>query len=91
MTMEFTEIMVDDQLYPIATDSLSAQTGGEGKKTVGRTARVAAVGGLAGGSSGAKKGAKVGAGVSLLTKGESLNVPAGTILETTLRVPLTMS
>jgi hypothetical protein len=91
MTMEFTEIMVDDQLYPIATDSLSAQTGGEGKKTVGRTARVAAVGGLAGGSSGAKKGAKVGAGVSLLTKGESLNVPAGTLLETALRVPLTMS
>ena len=91
MTMEFTEIMVDDQLYPIATQSLSAQTGGEGKKTVGRTARAAAIGGLAGGSSGAKTGAKVGAGASLLTKGESLNVPAGTLLETALRVPLTIS
>jgi hypothetical protein len=52
---------------------------------------MAAVGGLAGGSSGAKKGVKVGASVSLLTKGESLNVPAGTILETTLRVPLNIS
>ena len=91
LTMEFTDIMVDDQLYPIATQSLSAQSGGEGKKTVGRTARMAAVGGLAGGSSGAKKGVKVGASVSLLTKGESLNVPAGTILETTLRVPLNIS
>ncbi len=91
MTMEFTEIMIHDQLYPIATQSLSAQTGGEGKKTVRRTARMAAVGGVAGGSSGAKTGAKVGAGVSLLTKGESLKVPAGTVLETTLRVPLTIS
>jgi hypothetical protein len=91
MTMEFTEIMIDDQLYPIATQSLSAQTGGEGKKTVGRTARMAAVGGVAGGSSGARTGAKVGVGVSLLTKGESLNVPAGTLLESTLRVPLNIS
>lgn len=91
LTMEFTEIMIDDQLFPIATDSLSAQTGGEGKKTVGRTARVAAVGGIAGGSSGARTGAKVGAGVSLLTKGESLNVPAGTLLESSLRVPLNIS
>ncbi len=91
LTMEFTEIMIDDQLYPIATQSLSTQTGGEGKKTVGRTARMAAIGGLAGGSSGAKTGAKVGVGVSLLTKGESLNVPAGTLLETSLRVPLTIS
>ena len=49
------------------------------------------IGGLAGGSSGAKTGAKVGAGASLLTKGESLNVPAGTLLETALRVPLTIS
>jgi hypothetical protein len=91
MTIEFTEVMVDDQLYPIATDSLSAQTGGEGKKTVGRTARMAAVGGVAGGSSGARTGAKVGASVSLLTKGESLNIPAGTLLESTLRVPLNIS
>jgi len=91
LTMEFTDIMVDDQLYPIATENLSTQTAGEGKKTVGRTARVAAVGGLAGGSPGARTGAKVGVGVSVLTKGESVNVPAGTLLETALRVPLTMS
>jgi len=91
LTMEFTDIMVDDQLYPIATEDLSAQTAGEGKKTVRRTARVAAVGGVAGGSSGAKTGAKVGVGVSVLTKGESVNVPAGTLLETTLRVPLGIS
>jgi len=88
LAMEFTDIMIDDQLFPIATQGLAAQTGGEGKKTVGRTARAAAIGGLVDGSSGAKTGAKVGLGASILTGGESLNVPAGTLLETTLRIPL---
>ena len=90
LAMEFTDIMIDDQLYPIATEGLAAQTGGEGKKTVGRTARAAAIGGLVDGSSGAKTGAKVGVGASLLTGGESINVPAGTLLETALRTPLTL-
>ena len=88
LAMEFTDIMIDDQLYPFATEGLAAQSGGEGKRTVGRTARAAVIGGLIDGSSGARTGAKVGAGVSLLTSGESLNVPASTLLETALRVPL---
>jgi hypothetical protein len=86
--MEFTDIMIDDQLFPFATEGLAAQSGGEGKRTIGRTARAAAIGGLIDGSSGARTGAKVGAGASLLTSGSSLSVPAGTLLETTLRVPL---
>jgi hypothetical protein len=88
LAMEFTDIMIDDQLYPFATEGLAAQSSGEGKRTVGRTARAAAIGGLIDGSSGARTGAKVGLGASLLTSGSSLNVPAGTLLETTLRVPL---
>ena len=91
MSMEFTDIMIDDQLFPIATDALAAQSGGQGKKTFGRTARAAAIGGLASGSSGAKTGAKIGLGASLLTSGDSINVPAGTLLETTLRVPLDLA
>jgi hypothetical protein len=67
---------------------LVAQTSNEAGKTVGRTVRAAAIGGLAGGRSGAKKGAKVGVGASILTGGDSINVPAGTLLETTLRTPL---
>lgn len=90
IAMEFTDIMIDDQLFPIATSTLAAQTGNEGGKTVRRTARSAALGGLIGGSSGAKTGAKVGLGASILTGGSSVNVPAGTLLETTLRVPLTL-
>ena len=86
--MAFTDIMLDDQLFPIATEGLAAQTEGQGGKTVGRTARSAAIGGLIGGSSGAKTGAKVGLGASLLTSGDSINIPAGTLLETALRVAL---
>jgi hypothetical protein len=90
IALEFTDIMLDDQLHPIATTALAAQTSGEGGRTVGRTARSAALGGLIGGSSGAKTGAKIGVGTSILTSGSSVNVPSGTLLETTLRVPLNL-
>ena len=90
MTMTFTDIMIDDQLFPIATGDLSAQGANETGRTVGRTARAAAIGGLIDGSSGARTGARVGAGASLLTSGSSINVPRGTILETNLRTPLTL-
>ena len=90
LAMEFGDIMIDDQLYPIATEVLAAQTGNEAGKTVGRTARAAAIGGLVDGSSGAKTGAKVGLGASIVTGGESLSVPSGTLLETALRTPLTI-
>jgi len=90
LSVEFTDIMIDDQLFPISTGGLSAQTGGEAGRTVGRTARAAALGGLIGGSSGARTGARVGVGASILTSGASVNIPRGTIIETTLRTPLTV-
>jgi hypothetical protein len=89
--IEFTDLMIDDELVPIATGELRGQTEGEGGRTVGRTARAAAIGGLAGGSSGAKRGARFGAGVSILTAGASINVPRGSILETQLAAPLVLS
>lgn len=91
LTVEFTDLMIDDVLVPISTGGLSAQTQGEGARTVGRTARAAAVGGLIGGSSGARTGARVGAGASILTQGASVNIPRGTIVETTLSAPLTIT
>lgn len=89
MAIEFTDIMLDDQMHEIATSGLKAQTKNEAGRTAGRTARAAALGGLYGGSSSAKKGAKVGLGASILTSGSSINIPAGTIVETNLRVALT--
>lgn len=90
LAVEFTDIMLDDQMYEIATSGLQAQTANEAGRTVGRTARAAALGGLYGGSSSAKKGAKIGLGASILTSGASINIPAGTLVETNLRVALTI-
>jgi hypothetical protein len=90
LSLAFTDVMIDDVLHPISTDGLSAQTSGEAGRTLGRTARAAAIGGLIDGSSGARTGAKVGAGVSILTSGASVNVPRGTIVETSLRVALVL-
>jgi len=91
LAVEFTDVMINDQLIPIATSGLSAQTQGEAGRTVGRTARAAAVGGLIGGSSGARTGARVGAGASILTRGSSVNIPRGTVVETTLSAALTIT
>jgi len=91
LTVEFTDFMIHDQLIPISTGGLSAETQGEAGRTFGRTARAAAVGGLIGGSSGARTGARVGVGASILTSGASINIPRGTILETTLAAPLTIT
>jgi hypothetical protein len=88
--IEFTDIMIDDQLFEIRTSGMQAQTGNEAARTVGRTARAAAIGGLISGSSGARTGAAVGAGASILTGGSSINIPAGTILETNLSAPATL-
>ena len=88
LTLAFTDIMLDDQLFPIQTVGLRAQTGNEAGRTVGRTARAAAIGGLVSGSSGARTGAKVGVGASILTSGATINVPAGTMVETELAGPV---
>jgi len=90
LSIAFTDVMIDDQLFRITTGELSAQTSNEARRTVGRTARAAAVGGLFGGRSGARTGAAVGASASILTRGASINIPRGTILETSLAAALTV-
>jgi hypothetical protein len=90
MSIEFTDVLLDDVFHPIATGNINSQTSSEGGRTVGRTARAAAIGGLIDGSSGARTGARVGAGVSILTSGASINIPRGTILETSLRAALVL-
>ena len=90
LKVTFTDIMVNNQMIPIKTGELQAKSEGTGKKTVGRAARGALIGGAISGSSGAKTGAKVGAGVSLLTSGEQVYIPSGTLLEVNLAEPLTL-
>ena len=88
LMLTMTDIMLNNQMKPIHTSAIKALTEGTGKSTVSRTARLAAFGGLANGSDGAKNMAKVGVGVSLLTSGNSINIPAGTLLEFQLTQPL---
>ena len=90
LAIEFTDIMLNDQLIQMRTTGMRAQGANEAGRTVGRTARAAAIGALAGGSRGARTGAAVGAGASLITRGSNINIPAGTILETDLSAPLTL-
>jgi hypothetical protein len=86
----FTDIMINDQLFEIATEGVTAQTGNEAVNTLGRTARAADIGGLLSGRSGARTGAAVGVGASLLTGGQNINITAGTILETRLQAAVTV-
>lgn len=85
--IEFTDIMIDSQMHALATTGVRAVTESTAKNTVGTTARTAAIGGLINGSKGAKDGAKVGVGLSILTSGNSVNIPAGTLLEFQLTAP----
>jgi hypothetical protein len=88
MVMTFTDIRVNNQLHPIATTSLKAAGESTGKGTASKTARGALIGGLIGGSDDAKRGAKIGLGASLLTRGNQINIPGGTLIEFQLRTPL---
>ena len=90
LAIEFTDFKIDDVFVPIATEGLQAQTQNEAGRTAGRTARAAVVGGLVGGSRGARYGAIAGATASVLTGGASINIPRGTIVETSLRTPVTV-
>ncbi|TPH18039.1 hypothetical protein [Litorilituus lipolyticus] len=85
--LKFTDIMINNQMMPISTSGVKAVTEGTAKSTVGTTARAAAIGGLINGSKGARDGAKVGAGVSILTSGNQVNIPSGTMLEFQLTAP----
>ncbi len=82
--LQLTDLTVDGKPYQIATSSYKEVTQGEGRRTAKRALAGAAVGGLIRGKKGAKRGAAVGAGVSIVTGGEQISIPAGTVLECTL-------
>lgn len=88
MSIKFTAMMINDQLVAISASDIKALSESTTKDTVARTARFAAIGGLANGSEGAGNMAKAGLGVSLLTGGSSVNIPSGTLLEFSLTSPL---
>ena len=86
LVVTFTELSINNQMIAIVTDDAGAETapGGTAKK-VGAGALVGAAAGDAG------AGAAVGGAIALLSaKGNHLQVPAGTIVEVSLKQPVTI-
>jgi hypothetical protein len=91
MNITFTDIMVNNRMYPIQTTTVSTKAGRTIGKTARTTAGAAAIGGLIDGSDGAKTGAKVGLGASILTKGKQVKIPAGTLFDVRMTSPLILN
>lgn len=81
MMLTITQVNINGELVTLKTSAVNAQTTATGKTSAGRVARGAAIGGLADGSSGAKTGAKVGVGVAVLSGGNQVVIPSGTLLD----------
>jgi len=81
MLVSITAISVEGKRVSVSTNSLNILTAHkQGRDTVGKMAKGAAIGGLINGSDGAKDGAKVGVGLAILTRGKPSGVQAGTLL-----------
>jgi len=90
LTLAFTDILINNKMYPIATEPMSGKTENTARKSGRQVGRAAVLGGLIDGSSGAKTGAAVGAGAAILTSGNQAGIASGTLLDTQLRSPLTI-
>lgn len=92
IAIRFNEVVVGNTPYKIQTTRISRlapATKGEDAKKIGIGAGVGtAIGAIAGGKKGAAIGAGVGAGAGtgavLATRGEEVQIPAGTVLKTTI-------
>jgi len=89
LVVQFTDLMIDNQLSPILTDPVGVETG-QGN-TVKKVGAGALIGSAFGGSKGAGTGALIAGGLSILgAKGNHIQIPAGTIAEIPLRAPMTV-
>jgi hypothetical protein len=96
LILELTELITGGRTYQLSTTDYSQQGASRGKETAGTVGGGAAlgaiIGAIAGGGKGAAigaaTGAAVGAGVQVVTSGETLKVPAETVLEFRLQHPL---
>lgn len=99
LILELTELVANGKSYLLRTSDYSetgANRGNRTAATVGGTAALGAIiGAIAGGGTGAgvgaASGAAVGTGVQVMTKGQTLKIPAETILEFRLQSPLTVN
>jgi hypothetical protein len=83
-----TGIQVNGKLVPCSTDAAVAAGEGSGRDTARKAGAGALIGAAADGSEGARKGAAVGGAVALMTKGQSVQIPSGSLLQFKLTQPL---
>ena len=95
LTLQLTDIVINNTSYPLLTSDYSVRGKGEGsntaKKIFGGAGLGALIGGIAGGGKGAGIGALAGAAggtaVAATKKGEQLSIPSETLLEFRLQQP----
>ena len=90
MVLQLTDIRINNELQPIMTEPYKQQSKGAGRATLRRSARGAAIGGMVDGGSGAGRGAAIGAGISMVTPGDTLQIPQGSLIEFRMSQPLTL-
>src|SRR5271169_1945507 len=95
LSLELTDIMINNSTYPLSTSTYEIKGKGEGsntaKKVVGGAGLGALIGGLAGGGKGAGIGALAGAAggtaIAASKRGEQLSIPSESLLEFSLEQP----
>jgi hypothetical protein len=98
LILELSEVRVNGRTYPLRTSDYTEIGASQGKRTAAAAGGGAAIGAIIGAIAGGGKGAAVGAatgaavgtGVQVLTRGQTLKVPAETVLEFRLQHALTV-
>lgn len=95
LSLELTDIVINNTRFPILSNDYSVQganaLGGTARRTAGGAGLGAVIGAIGGNAGrGAAIGAATGGGASLLTRGEQINIPAGTLLEFRLQQPASL-
>ncbi len=98
LTLELTDIIINDTAYPILTSTYEVRSEGKGGKTAKRTFGGAGLGALIGGVAGGGKGAAIGAvsggalgtATSAATSGKQVAVPSESLLEFRLEQPVSL-
>lgn len=95
LTLELTDIVINNTAHPILTSSFQLRSQGKGEKTtrriLGGTGLGALIGGIAGGGAGAAigavSGAAAGTAVAAAKPGQQVSVPSESLLEFRLAQP----
>jgi hypothetical protein len=98
LSLELTDIMINNSTYPLLTSTYDIKGKGEGsntaKKVIGGAGLGALIGGIAGGGKGAGIGALIGGAggtaVAASKKGQQLSIPSETLLEFRLEQPVAL-